>query len=248
MRRSLLLSSLLFLLCWSSSFVAHAELSQKHVAAESCQKKVSLVLVHGFNGSERTWTDLLGLIEGDAELVCVDAYTFSYQTGFEPDEPTIEEIAAMLRAELTTLAQTQDLILAAHSMGGIVIKEAILQDTASPQFLPRTRKVVFVASPHLGIRRPIALLAGSKSEQVKELRRVHIRKLQRQWRDTETTTSYTAIAATKDVLVTRHSAKGKFEDTLVVDGDHVSVAKPKTTEHPTFQTMKSSLIAALAAP
>jgi pimeloyl-ACP methyl ester carboxylesterase len=232
-------------LWWMYSFDASATLTQQKTATGECTKKVSLVLIHGFNGSEGTWTELIDLVTGDASLACVDAYTFSYPTGYVPEQPNIDELATSLRGELSKLAQTQELMLVAHSMGGIVTKKAILQDAASPQFLPRTKQVLFIASPHLGIRRPIAFFAGTKSVQAKGLRRPNIRKLQRQWEDESVALPCTAIAAKKDVLVTRHSAKGKFEDAIVIAGDHVSVAHPESKEHPTFQLLKKSLLATL---
>jgi predicted alpha/beta hydrolase family esterase len=243
---------LFFLIFWGWYFVATAQtsLEAKISAQEDCAKKVALVMVHGFGGSENSWNHWVELIQKDASLSCVNVYTFSYETGFKAQEPKLDEISASLRQELGKLsAQGQELFLMAHSMGGIIIKKSLLQDLSAPIFLPHVKQVFFIASPHSGVRRPIALFAGMKSDQVKELRRPNIRELRHQWESPEEqdklssyAITFTAIVGTKDSIVPRYSASGGFSDVLKLSANHNDARDPGSEESVLYQKVKQALI------
>ena len=238
------------LTCLFLTPIARAELKQQRPAAPSCPRASNLVMVHGFSGSEDTWRRWLDLLQTDEELACVNVYTFSYETGYAPEEPGLDELGGSLREALSGLAASGDaLFLVAHSMGGLVIKKAILRDLAAPSFLPQVRQVIFIASPHSGIRRPFAFFAGMKGQQVKELRHPNVRRLRRQWSEaTEALpypVSFCAVIGTKDGLVPRYSAKGGLDDVLALPKDHITVKEPDSTESPLYQKLKTALLASL---
>jgi pimeloyl-ACP methyl ester carboxylesterase len=245
---SLYMKSLFFWgcsVCLLLAPTAQALLTTKISAATSCTAPVNFVLVHGFNSSEDTWSRWVELLREDTSLPCVNLYTFSYETGFTLSQPSLDEIAAALRSELSTLSASGNaLFLMAHSMGGLITKKALLQDTQQRQFLPQVKQIFFIASPHSGLRRPVSLVVGSKSSQVKEMRHSKLRKLRRQWnqaRGSLSAVSCSAIVGTKDRLVPRYSAKGGFDDVLKLPKDHVTVKNPDSSESALYQKIKQAL-------
>jgi triacylglycerol esterase/lipase EstA (alpha/beta hydrolase family) len=243
------MKKLILILGIALQLTARAELRQQNPSEPSCQRSTNLVMVHGFNSSAETWARWVELLRADTSLSCINLYTFSYKTGYTLPQPSLDELGAELRAALSGLAASGELVLMAHSMGGLVVKKALLQDLSAPTFLPQLQQVFFVASPHSGIRRPFAFFAGIKSPQVKALRHPKVRKLRRQWRQaTEalpSALSFSVVVGTKDSLVPRYSAKGGFEDVLILPKDHVSVKDPDSTEGPLYQKVKTALLASL---
>lgn len=217
-------------------------LTQLKAPAVGCAPARALVFVHGYNGSDRTWSAWTAPLSSAEEARCASVYSFAYPTGHGKDRPSVAALGAALRDALLPVQEQSDgLVLVAHSMGGLVIEEMLLQDADAPRVAPALREVFFIASPHKGIRRAIPLFARARSKQVASLWRWRVRALHHRWEEKTTPTSdgvvfyaqggelsfrCTAIVASRDGLVPARSAEGDFSTVLRLKGDHVSVKEP----------------------
>ena len=106
------------------------------------------VFLHGFSGDrDDTWDRLPGLL-GTA-VADWDIYTLGYATTFRPDflgvwsaDPDLPILATMMttQASIDPLRRYGSLAVVAHSMGGLIVQRALVDD---PELADRTDKVIF---------------------------------------------------------------------------------------------------------
>jgi len=101
-----------------------------------------VILVHGWNGSEFTWSDVEVLRRFEAHMHR-DIYFFTYRTGLVAGRfPPIEVLEEELERYLLSFKQV-DVI--AHSMGGLIVRQYLSHHTEHP-----IRRLVFLSTPHFG--------------------------------------------------------------------------------------------------
>ena len=118
----------------------------------------AVVFLHGFSGDrDDTWDRLPGLL--GTVVSDWDIYTLGYATTFRPDllgvwsaDPDLPILATMLKtqARIAPLRRYSSIALVAHSMGGLVVQRALVDD---PELARRTDKVVLFGTPSAGLRR-----------------------------------------------------------------------------------------------
>lgn len=99
-------------------------------------KKSAIIFVHGFMGDPKvTWGEFPTFIQKDFLLENWDLYTFGYSTSFLPDirgiwsaDASLNVLATLLKTEAETspLKNYKDIVLIAHSMGGLITQKAII--------------------------------------------------------------------------------------------------------------------------
>ncbi len=101
-----------------------------------------VILVHGWNGSEFTWSDVEMLRRFEAHMHR-DIYFFTYRTGVVAGRfPPIEVLEEKFERYLMPFKQV-DVI--AHSMGGLIVRQYLSHHTEHP-----IRRLVFLSTPHFG--------------------------------------------------------------------------------------------------
>jgi len=101
-----------------------------------------IILVHGWNGSEFTWSDVDTLRRFETHMHR-DIYFFTYRTGLLPGRfPPIEVLEEKLERYLLPFKQV-DVI--AHSMGGLIVRQYLTHHSEHP-----IRRLVFLSTPHFG--------------------------------------------------------------------------------------------------
>ena len=160
------------------------------------EKSPNLILfVHGLQGGVETWkyddeTSFPSLLANDKEIsethdiACFDYFTYIsttygaakswYSKIFKTSKKTkknlpIQEIAELLNTEIKiNLNEYSNIVIVAHSMGGLVTKSCILKQIDEEQFTT-VKGIISLAVPHSGAK--IANIGGlvSKNIQVKEL-------------------------------------------------------------------------------
>ncbi|PCH52456.1 MAG: hypothetical protein COC22_04035 [Flavobacteriaceae bacterium] len=101
-----------------------------------------IILVHGWNGSEFTWSDVENLRRFEAHMHR-DIYFFTYRTGLVPGRfPPIELLEEKFERYLLPFKQV-DVI--AHSMGGLIVRQYLTHHSEHP-----IRRLVFLSTPHFG--------------------------------------------------------------------------------------------------
>ncbi|MCC6861147.1 MAG: alpha/beta hydrolase [Bryobacterales bacterium] len=115
-----------------------------------------LIFVHGFLGStEATWrarqsnVSFPELVAGDPQFESYDVLRFQYKTGLLGGADP-EHVARLLRNELDGRLKHCDVVLVAHSMGGLVSMQYVVQTLIDGQ-TPRVRGLVMYGTPTTGL-------------------------------------------------------------------------------------------------
>ena len=214
---------------------------------------VAMLFVHGFSGDPtKTWGNFPSLLMGEKRLNGWDVYSLGYHTGLSLDivgiwraNPGLTLLAGLLktRAALEPLKQYQSLGLIAHSMGGLVVQRAILDDT---ELRKRVGYVLLFGTPSAGLRKaswfkfwkPQLKDMSDDGEFVKDLRA--------RWAQTigdRPTFKLCATAGDEDQFVPPESSIQPFAAgwTRVVRGDHLSIVKPAVDTDPSVQIVIETL-------
>lgn len=142
-----ILISLLFVGCAKTSVQATDELWKQWQAINELGQidypnAPPVILVHGWNGSEFTWSDVEVLRRFEAHMHR-DIYIFTYRTGLIGGPfPPIEVLEEKLERYLLSFKQV-DVI--AHSMGGLIVRQYLTHHSEHP-----IRRLVFLSTPHFG--------------------------------------------------------------------------------------------------
>lgn len=137
-------------------------------AASVETNEVDIVAIHGLNGTAfGTWTHknktfwLKDLLLKDVRGARIFTYHYPSRLLCNKSEATIEEYAKTLLLDLKNNRSGPDhhrrpIIFIAHSLGGIVCKEALIiaqQDRRFTTILDSTQGVIFFGTPHRGARK-----------------------------------------------------------------------------------------------
>lgn len=105
-------------------------------ASGPCKRVV--LFVHGFKGDkEKTWAgasgeSLYSLTFADTSLADFEVMSYGYRTGFGLRMPPIATLSTQFQNELQRLSGSHEqIVICAHSMGGVVAMQAIIDALAS---------------------------------------------------------------------------------------------------------------------
>src|SRR5262245_55485327 len=118
----------------------------------------AVVFLHGFSGArDDTWDRFPALL--GTSTSAWDIFTIGYATTLLPDvvgvwsaDPDLPILATMLRTQLAAppFSAYGSLALIAHSMGGLVVQKALVDDATLAQ---RVRDVILFGTPSGGLRK-----------------------------------------------------------------------------------------------
>ena len=216
-----------------------------------CQRAV--VFLHGFSGDrDDTWDrlpSLLGSVVADWDI-----YTQGYATTFRPDllgiwsaDPDLPILATMLNTQAQTdpLRRYKSLALVAHSMGGLVVQRALVDD---PELAERTDKVVLFGTPSAGLRKASWVVFWKRQLRNMASGSEFITALRRDWAarfEPESASGFDlmVVAGERDQFVPPKSSLAPFPRHLqyVVPGDHLSMVRAADTNSPSVRLLTSAL-------
>lgn len=239
--------------------------------------EVAIVFVHGFSGDAlETWGDFPKYLSTEQGLLGWDIFSYGYATStfrFETPrlwsaDPDIERLALGLKtaAALPPLNQYKSLAFIGHSMGGLVIQEALLEVPSiafEKQLAQRTSHVILFGTPSGGLKKAFF---GSFKPQVRGMGMGptgFVQRVRSRWdtyfktrpEDIDDNHPFTFLVAAgdQDEFVPATSSLYPFHERYrrVIPGDHLSIVKPTGTSHPAVQLIveafcnNASLISAL---
>lgn len=194
----------------------------------------AILFVHGFGSSGRPFGAFPDLLAGEPALDGWDIYALGYSTGMLPDvrgvwaaDPSIDLLGRYLlsRARLRPLDAYAGLAIIAHSMGGLVVQQALLADD---ELADRVSHVFCFGTPSAGVR--AAGWAGFLKRQVGDMSQdgPFIADLRRRWAEKfgeSRPFDLWVIAGDRDVFVPASSSLDPFppETQLVVPGNHLEI-------------------------
>ena len=220
-----------------------------------CERAV--VFLHGFLGDrDDTWDRLPGLL-GTA-VTNWDVYTLGYATTFRPDflgvwsaDPDLPILATMLttQASLDPLRRYKSLALVAHSMGGLIVQRALVDD---PWLASRTDKVILFGTPSAGLRKAFWMVFWKRQLRNMAMGSEFIATLRQEWAvrfEPEPSFNLMVVAGEQDQFVPSKSSLDPFPRRFryVVPGDHLSMVRPADTDSPSVRLLLSALTDAAVA-
>lgn len=144
---------------------------------------------------------------------------------------SIEEISQLLASKIRfDLAAYRNVIVVAHSMGGLVTKAAILKDLRQGQE-SKIKLVLSLAVPHLGANLATYGKLLSNNKQINDLAPLSelCPSMNNEWVKFDAKPTIKYFYGTYDEIVTKQSAIGTDnvpQDIIACDDDHLSIAKP----------------------
>jgi pimeloyl-ACP methyl ester carboxylesterase len=210
-----------------------------------------VVFLHGYSGSrDDTWDRFPGLL-GSATPDW-DIFTVGYATTLLPDvvgiwsaDPDLPILAGLLRTQLgmKPLERYQSIALVAHSMGGLVVQKALVDDETLGK---RVRHVILFGTPSGGLRK-----AGWVPFWKRQLKNMaegspFVTELRQAWKQrygAGLPFDFLVVAGASDQFVPPASSLTPFDTRFqrVVPGDHVSIVKPANADAPSLSLVVATL-------
>jgi pimeloyl-ACP methyl ester carboxylesterase len=214
----------------------------------------AVLFVHGFSGDPtKTWGNFPALLMGNKRLNSWDVFSLGYHTGLSLDvvgiwraDPGLADLAQLLatRAALEPLKRYAGLAIIAHSMGGLVVQRAILDDKP---LRSRVGYVLLFGTPSAGLKKasffrfwkPQLKDMADNSDFIKDLRARWTQQIVE-----HPTFKLYATAGDEDQFVPPESSILPFDadQRRVVRGDHLSIVKPPDASDSSVQVVIESLV------
>ena len=212
----------------------------------------AIVFIHGFTGAANTtWDTFIRTLRKDSRLGEWDIYSIGYSSRFALDvpiwsaDPKLNVCALGFQTKLShpPLDDYDAIAVVAHSMGGLVVQRAILDNEA---LCTRISHVVLYGSPSGGLKKARfgRLLKSQLADMVEDGK--FIRSLRQDWDSTFGETPpfvFRTIAGSEDHFVPPESSLMPFSDRAreVVPGDHIEIVHPETLDHPSYTVFFKAL-------
>lgn len=225
--------------------------------------QAAIVFVHGFGGgASDTWGMFPEFIRNRAELAGWDVLSLGYSTNLRVDlvglwsaDPDIRRIAGLLatHAKLGELKDYGALAFVAHSMGGLAVQRALLDDA---ELRGRVRHVLCYGTPSGGLVK--AWLGRLFKPQMRDMwtDSAFITGLRAEWTGQFAANGskrhpfhLTLIAGERDEFVPPRSSQepfgaADFPDVAkhVVPGNHIEMVKPERADNLSVAVLANTLI------
>jgi pimeloyl-ACP methyl ester carboxylesterase len=216
-------------------------------------KDRAVVFLHGFTGSrDDTWDrfpGLLGIAIGNWDI-----FTVGYATTMLPDvvgvwsaDPDLPILSTMLctQMQVPPFHNYKSLALIGHSMGGLIIQKALVQD---PQLAKRVSHVLLYGTPSGGLSKANSIFFWKRQLKNMAADSSFITDLRADWKrlyGADAPFKLLVVAGASDQFVPPASSLEPFDPKVqrVVMGDHLSMVKPNDISAPTIALAAAALSA-----
>ena len=204
--------------------------------------KRAILFIHGFGGkAHKTWGNFPSLLAKSKALQSSDIYLLGYASNLTLDlagiwiaDPPIDILANRLITVIQTqLKEYNEIAIIAHSMGGLIVQKALLDDNELDN---KISHVILFGTPSNGLdkAKPFGVLKrqirdmGTGSDFINGLRTAWNNKYSK-----KIPFVFKSIAGEIDEFVLRTSSLYVFpqEYRYVVAGNHSQIAKPDIEKH-----------------
>jgi pimeloyl-ACP methyl ester carboxylesterase len=202
---------------------------------EDARNEKAIIFVHGFSGNAHTTFGMKpAFLAGHPDLYDWNLHCFGYSTGLSPDitglwssDPDISALAGALSQNLRDRwGKLKQVVLIAHSMGGLVVQRALLDGG----FHERVHTCLLFGTPSLGLRK--ASFGRFFKRQAADMERdgAFITRLRADWstKFASVPFGFAAVAGNNDQFVPPSSSLAPFhvEHRCHVFGNHLEMVKP----------------------
>jgi pimeloyl-ACP methyl ester carboxylesterase len=233
-------------------------------SGSSQSNEAAVVFVHGFTGDwQKTWGRIPEFLAADQKLKGWDLFGFGYESrrrfdllGFWSADAALPEIATKLYTTICAdvpLGKYKAIALVAHSMGGLVVQEAV---TTHADLRTRTTHLILFGTPSAGLVKADKLAFVKQQIENMKPDSVFIESLRarcsKQQLDTDPKLRFLTIAGELDQFVPPSSSLEPFVATTrrVVAGNHVTMLDVDSPEDSSVKILIEGLTggAALSGP
>jgi pimeloyl-ACP methyl ester carboxylesterase len=216
-------------------------------------QEAAIVLVHGFGGDTRkTWASFVDVLLDASAIRTWDVFGVGYPTSLRVDvpniwaaDPSLDLLAREFRTliALPPLSRYKRVAIGAHSMGGLVVQRAILDD---PGLISRLSHLFLFGSPSNGLAK--ARLFSRLKRQLRDMApdSAFVTSLRADWaRVFRAVTPFIlrVVAGDRDEFVPSTSSLTGFrdEDVAVLSGNHLEIVKPTGSDDRIVMLMLDAL-------
>lgn len=217
----------------------------------------AVIFIHGFTGNiTETWGNFPSFLLQQPALNQWDIISLGYSTTLAPDlsgvwsaDAPIDRLATLLRTTVSVgLPPYKALAILAHSMGGLVLQRALVDD---PSFAGKVTHMFLFGTPSNGLKKASPI--GFFKRQLRDMAEdgVFIGDLREKWGKAfgaATPFIFWAVAGERDEFVPSASSLDVFprNNQAVIPGDHLSIVKPQTEDHLGLQLVVRTVVGAAA--
>ena len=193
------------------------------------------------------FTKLLNLFAKAGKVSTLVKRMFKISHGKLAKNISIEEIGNLLRTEIRFRLQEYDnVIVVAHSMGGLVTKGSITKDIEE-KIPSKIKLFISLAVPHQGAEAATFGKMISDNLQIEGLSPLNdfIHKINDEWQKTSLRPTTKYFYGVHDSVVKKTSAvpiDKEKSDVIPVDEDHTSITKPESPSATTFIAVKKIIL------
>jgi pimeloyl-ACP methyl ester carboxylesterase len=217
------------------------------------RKDTAIVLLHGFTGTNTgTWGEFPGFLLQQTALNSWDLLSLGYTTRFAPDlsgiwsaDAPIDKLATLFRTTVSFgLSAYKSLAILAHSMGGLVLQRALVDD---PALTARVSHVFLFGTPSNGLTKasPFSFF----KRQLRDMSEgsdflVDLRSRWQRTFDSNFPFVFWTVAGERDEFVPSASSLDVFPEgrRAVIPGDHLGIVKPQNQDHIGLQLVIKTLV------
>ncbi len=220
--------------------------------------KSATIFVHGFIGDPiATWGKFPTLIKQEFLLENWDLYTFGYSTSLYPDirgiwsaDAALTELSMLFNTEMDTapLKNYKELVLIAHSMGGLITQRAIIDGKSLKD---RLKCLIMFGTPSGGLKKSIPL--SWVKRQLKDMNKDSdfIKVLREDWNNRingKYGFDLYVCAGERDEFVPSSSSLIPFEENVrfVVNGNHLEIVKPDNNDSLSYRLVRDGILGNIA--
>jgi pimeloyl-ACP methyl ester carboxylesterase len=212
-----------------------------------------IILVHGFTGSNtETWGRFPELLAQNPALDAWDLVSLGYSTRLAPDlsgvwsaDAPIDRLATLLRTTIDFgLPPYKTLAILAHSMGGLVLQRALVDDS---NFTERVSHVFLFGTPSNGLAKASPI--GFFKRQLRDMKQggIFVTDLRSKWDKTFSAGlpfTFWTVAGERDEFVPSSSSLDVFpaNSRAVIPGNHLEIVKPRNQDHLGLQLVTKTII------
>lgn len=211
----------------------------------------TVLLIHGIGSTaDKTWIPLVQILLSDPDLVDFSFIKYEYPTSkfeFKPwvRVPSLDELALGLATEIKIRVGTANVIVVAHSMGGLIARQLTTYQIKNHQPLS-IRRALLLATPNSGAS--LAALAKDIFPRHAQTRFLapfspEINQLNEDWLrfDIDKRVRFDFVAGGIDHIVEMNSAKGtpgRLLDDLLVENNHGNITHPSDENSSNYKLIK----------
>ena len=247
------------------------------IAQARGENRANAIFFHGLGGDARTTWQPTYTKKGEdshwlewlaEDIEGVSVYSVSYERALTDWQGSVMELNDRAANVLNLLLLKTDLkageiILAAHSLGGLVIKQLLRKaaDEAADRveawrFIERIRKVAFLSTPHVGadlaswgdwlriLTRPSPPTRSllHNDSHLRDLNLWYQTWIKQRGIDHLILTETRATSMFGGIIRPDNSDPGLATDPIPIDSDHIGIVKPINRESETYQLVRNFIV------